>query len=641
VNEQGERGAIEYLKKVGTQILSKFTDVEAQSWVATVDKYPRGILYLENYPEEVNLRIAKFARACRLRQVDQVQIDKVVLSATKPFSGKFGSQATLSKYIVLGVRSCPGMSGKWSFVPKPQPAVKEYLGYSPEEAAVRLKFDLQYLVSVPELYTHPDSQHLFPNADFDSLLNQIREQTPVEDLLTEIHHYDPDPVLGRTRPLVGEIFASQEGGGKLRMYASPFKTLQALLRPIHSWIDIRRSYLETDCTYSQEDGAKWAQSHLLRGTTIHSVDLSAATCRFPLGPQIDALVHLGLSTTYVDLIIMACRGRWSVDPDLVKAGFPTEITWEVGQPLGIAPSMSMFSLTHNLLLRGIAWALERPLDCFRVLGDDVVIADDLVHEEYLRVLGLADIPVSKGKSYSSADYAEFAGFSITKTAMVRAGQWRIADRDNHLSISESIGRPLNFEVPRHWSVLEEFHLWRNGLHDVSDTTRYLRFLKANSNMAQRFSIPSGTPYHEWEWSVCYLALPGFEWQREGEARWAHFWRWVLEPLADSRLTQLLSESIVEVLGFSVSECQSCIRDIPGYFFDQVITEQCYHGHAIKHLCQVLSAAWIRVSGSQERLVLGTVRDRAGSWFAHRESSLWSNAHKGAHFAYARHLELPA
>jgi hypothetical protein len=126
----------------------------------------------------------------------------------------------------------------------------------------------------------------------------------------------------------------------------------------------------------------------------------------------------------------------------------------------------MFAFTHNMLLKGICLEIGvDPDDTFRVLGDDVVIVDDAVHAMYTEIIEECGIPISWNKSHSSDTFAEFAGYQISRTAMVRPGQWRPATLLNALGIAKSLGVWLDGEIPKRYQDAQKLYLFQEGLYN--------------------------------------------------------------------------------------------------------------------------------------------------------------------------------
>jgi hypothetical protein len=229
----------------------------------------------------------------------------------------------------------------------------------------------------------------------------------------------------------GEIHFLQEPGGKLRSVASPFRIHQEALRPLGNAIyDVVRS-LPWDCTFDQTKAIPYIQSRLIEGGQVHSIDLSNATDHFPLSLQETALraIFDRDAEDHIDLFIKISRGTWSSSIG--------QLQWTKGQPLGLYPSFGAFTLTHGLLLLHLAGDYHHQ---FFVVGDDIVIMDDELHNRYIAMLDRMSCPWSQDKSICSAKLAEFAGKIVTPTKVYPQLKWRNMSDDNFLDICRLLGR---------------------------------------------------------------------------------------------------------------------------------------------------------------------------------------------------------
>jgi hypothetical protein len=259
------------------------------------------------------------------------------------------------------------------------------------------------------------------------LLSGIKERRDYLDLLASCDTWKIEtPVIG------GEIHFLQEPGGKLRSVASPLRLHQEALRPLgQSIYDVVKS-LPWDCTFDQTKALPHIQSHLSQGGQVHSIDLSSATDHFPLSLQEEALraIFLKKDWIHIDLFIKISRGKWRSPLG--------DLSWTKGQPLGLFPSFGAFTLTHGLLLQHLA-------NCefhnqFFVVGDDVVILEDKLRDDYISMLDQMSCPWSGDKSISSNTLCEFAGKIVTSSMVIPQLKWRSLSDDNFLDIARLLGR---------------------------------------------------------------------------------------------------------------------------------------------------------------------------------------------------------
>lgn len=473
---QGEAGSTTYIKRCGeTLIHYLYGTPDKAPWVRTVHRFPSFFAPVKECGEEVLLRVAKLARAIRFTTIRPEQVDKVTSAVVTPYGGTAQAVTRISDLISIGVslyslKTMPKMrreAYKPKLVTRSFKKVQSTAGPTNNVSEPPIRESFQLLADHPEFRVEGWETVFYPIMP-ESCRNQVdRLVRPFEDRI----------------PYVGEIHASQEGGGKLRMFASPYTVFQCILYPLHFYLASVRREVPTDCTHDQAEGARVAQGWLNTGRTVHSVDLSTATCRFPLEPQIKLLELLGIPEAEIRLLNYVCRGTWKCGIDVGTAFAMPSLKWEVGQPLGIAPSMSMFSLVHNLLLTGLCVGLRiDPVDSFRVLGDDVVISHDELAREYQAVLAAADIPISTSKSHVSKTYAEFAGYSITRDLMVRPGQWRPATPTNMLSLAEELKTPLYGEVHRLGELIQKTYLFGVNMYDPSPE-EWPMFIKLSTGFA--------------------------------------------------------------------------------------------------------------------------------------------------------------
>jgi len=248
----------------------------------------------------------------------------------------------------------------------------------------------------------------------------------------DMHPVAKKPKFDFNHPIhVGKIAFIQEPGYKLRYVASPYRVFQEALRPLGNFLYGVARGLYWDCTHDQTKAFKPVQDALARGITVHSVDLTSATDMFPLELQIAVVRALvgPKNYDYIDLWKMLAQGSWTS-----QFG---ELRWNKGQPLGMFPSFAAFTITHGILL----WYLNGGVHDgqFYVLGDDVVILDDKLHEKYMECLDRIGCPHSVAKTVSSDGLAEFAGKLITSEWVIPSYKWRAVSDDNFIDLCKALG----------------------------------------------------------------------------------------------------------------------------------------------------------------------------------------------------------
>jgi hypothetical protein len=254
-----------------------------------------------------------------------------------------------------------------------------------------------------------------------------------------------DPLKKHNSFLVGRIGLIQEAGYKLRSVANPGRVFQRVLEPLGKAIYGYLKDLPFDCTFDQSKAFPVLQEALTRSKTIHSIDLSGATDYFPLALQ-EHLLRKIFPDIEVNLFCDLCKASWYMP-------HYGEISWRRGQPLGLYPSFGAFALTHGCLLLGL---LNKEWDNqFFILGDDVVILDDQLAQDYYQILMDLGCPVSHQKSLHSNSLCEFGGKIISASTVISQYKWRGISDDSFLDIAKIIGpKSLALFMPRQVKIIK-------------------------------------------------------------------------------------------------------------------------------------------------------------------------------------------
>jgi len=188
---------------------------------------------------------------------------------------------------------------------------------------------------------------------------------------------------------------------KVRVVAIGDYWTQTVLKPLHEYLFKVLRKIPQDCTFNQGQGIEKIAS---TGEYYHSIDLTAATDRFPI-KVISQLLAARFPKSYVD--------SW----EHVMVGYPfwvrslqKWVSYAVGNPMGFYSSWSSFALTHHYLLfycckiLGKDWKSSK----YVLLGDDIVIADKELASAYKEVITSLGVEFSTLKTYESKHFFEFA-----------------------------------------------------------------------------------------------------------------------------------------------------------------------------------------------------------------------------------------
>nr|QDW65418.1 putative RNA-dependent RNA polymerase [Rhizoctonia solani mitovirus 28] len=185
-----------------------------------------------------------------------------------------------------------------------------------------------------------------------------------------------------------------EKGDKVRTIAIGDWFTQELLSPLHEVIADLNKSLDMDGTFNQDRIAEKVRLFTLdKDLDLFSYDLSSATDRLPVDLQVlimDALFNReGLGAAWKDLMVK----RNFTLPNGVK------LRYAVGQPMGIKTSFPMLAFTHHVIVQMAAY--KAGLDKFKeyvILGDDIMIANKAVSEQYLQLMKDFGLEISIHKS---------------------------------------------------------------------------------------------------------------------------------------------------------------------------------------------------------------------------------------------------
>jgi len=95
--------------------------------------------------------------------------------------------------------------------------------------------------------------------------------------------------------------------------------------------------------------------------------------------------------------------------DITIKNVTTKLSYSAGQPMGAYSSWAVMALTHHVIVQVAAIrCYKHNFSNYFLLGDDLVIADSLVAQEYLSIIHTLGMPYSPEKTHVSDDTFEFA-----------------------------------------------------------------------------------------------------------------------------------------------------------------------------------------------------------------------------------------
>lgn len=178
---------------------------------------------------------------------------------------------------------------------------------------------------------------------------------------------------------------------------------QISLQPMHDLFFNLLKKIPGDCLFNQE--ASETLSNLDKGGhSYHSLDLSAATDRFPMWFQLAIVEHfIGSLRAHSWEALMVHY--------TVKLPSGGKVIYQCGQPIGMLSSWAAFLVAHHLVVQIAARRAGFKIwdfDSYRVLGDDVVICHDEVAFHYTAIMTLLGVEISPIKTHVSPHSYELA-----------------------------------------------------------------------------------------------------------------------------------------------------------------------------------------------------------------------------------------
>lgn len=243
-----------------------------------------------------------------------------------------------------------------------------------------------------------------------------------------------------------------EPAGKIRLFALLDSITQSVLQPLHLALFALLRKIPNDGTFDQEASIRRSQDKAVKAGKAYSFDLTAATDRLPAlmtAYLLEMIFHKEIAESWLYIMTkrdFAFNGRVASKYN-IEAG---PYRYEVGQPMGGLSSWAGLAITHHWIVQMAAFRATGDLtwnENYEILGDDLVIFDDSIAEQYLVIMQELGCEINQTKSIRSPNRPvfEFAkrtcwGYNIVSgvsLGQLRAG-WRVAGRvANALSFSNT------------------------------------------------------------------------------------------------------------------------------------------------------------------------------------------------------------
>jgi len=179
---------------------------------------------------------------------------------------------------------------------------------------------------------------------------------------------------------------------------------QTVLKPLHDQLMDHLSRFKADCTKDQGHFEKFLSKH---HGPFYSLDLSKATDSFSIGFQTKVLSFITKDDDY-----SKSWSRIMVDHEfnVPFVGKDYTVKYNSGQPMGAYSSWPMFTLCHHIIVQIAALRVGKklPYNNYSLLGDDIVLTDTEVKNNYVDLIHSVGGNFSPEKSHESIDTFEFA-----------------------------------------------------------------------------------------------------------------------------------------------------------------------------------------------------------------------------------------
>jgi hypothetical protein len=384
------------LNKIGEQTALRQTITPMTWFRSDSDGFPEMIKPFKVWLRSENQhKVIAALSVLRSYELLRVPISKDISTITEPYTGESDILDSITNFIPVFLKS--------SKIDLKIPEIEYHMTYKngPNGPALRSSdSDIEALSRIPKLVRA-----------IRTCEGKLAGSPPAP--LKELSLFERIPFfLGRKKTAItSKLTQFPEKGGKTRTIAVIDYYSQRCLKPLHKALMTALSSLVSDGTYSHRNVATWLQQRTYEKSYLYCCDMTAATDRFPSIIQKNLLLEL-----VKDPDLSAAIWTLLAERTFTVAWSGEEITYNVGQPMGAYASWPLFALSHHLLVEYCAFKhnIRKCYTKYRIIGDDVVISDQRIAQEYkvsLKALGLKVKPTS---TFECPSKSEKSGGEVAK-----------------------------------------------------------------------------------------------------------------------------------------------------------------------------------------------------------------------------------
>jgi hypothetical protein len=266
---------------------------------------------------------------------------------------------------------------------------------------------------------------------------------------------------------IGKLGRVLEARGKVRIVAMVDYWTQLVLKPLHHAIFASLKHIKEDGTFNQDRPLNDLMDRVaISGVKMASFDLSAATDRLPASLQVQILNKFGINgDLWITLLDRPYVREIKEDGVVTRTD---SYRYAVGQPMGAYSSWAMLALTHHIIVQVAAHRSGViPRDMwfrdYALLGDDIVIANELVAKSYKSIMTDLGVEINMTKSHVG-DCCEFAKrwihSSLGEISPIGAGNILVTSRNFRL-VPSLIMDCYHKGYPHVWNLVDRaLHVWQ-------------------------------------------------------------------------------------------------------------------------------------------------------------------------------------